>query len=82
MIIATAIIAGSLRGLYDAKYPIWVSIATSWILFIPLAIVLAFVCKLGVIGIMIAASIMQLVSAVVLIKRWLYQMRQLHYYSQ
>ena len=74
----TAIITGSLRGLYDAKYPMWVSIATSWILFIPLAIVLAFICKLGVIGITIAASIMQLVSAVVLIKRWLYQMRRLH----
>ena len=47
---------GILRGMEDVNYPTWVTLIGYWIIALPLAYLLGFVCKLEVVGIWYALS--------------------------
>ncbi len=63
-------ITGSLCGFYDTKYPMWLSIWTSWLISVPLSFVLAYQVHMGVVGIAIASLIAKVVSSILLLNRW------------
>ena len=66
----TMVYTGSLRGLYDTKYAMWVSILTQWVLIFPLTLGLSLWAGLGVIGIAIASVLARIISSVLLHRRW------------
>ncbi len=47
---------GILRGMEDVNYPTWVTLIGYWVIALPLAYLLGFVCKLEVVGIWYALS--------------------------
>ncbi|MDF1653818.1 MAG: MATE family efflux transporter [Coxiellaceae bacterium] len=61
---------GLLRGLYDTKYPMAVSLFTNWAVSLPLAYLFAFTFGFGVIGLAIGGMLARLLSTVVLLFRW------------
>ena len=61
---------GSLRGILDMKFPMYVSILTSWLLTIPLAYLFCFQLNFGLKGITYASIIMMLINSIILLKRW------------
>ena len=68
---------GSLRGMLDVKFPMVLSIVITWGLGVPLAYVLCFSLKQGLIGITVSGIIVMGISAVALYFRWLSKTRSL-----
>jgi len=61
---------GSLRGLYDTKFPMALSFILTWPVGIPLAYFVGFTMHWGLIGMTSAGVLMTLISAAVLWRRW------------
>lgn len=61
---------GSLRGLYDTKFPMQMSFICLWLIGLPLAYVLAFPLHMGIIGLSLAFNVSVAVGAIILYKRW------------
>ena len=74
---ANEIYVGSLRGLYDTKFPMMVLMLLTWVLGIPLAYLFGFVFHWGLIGMTCSGIIGMLISFVVLYLRWKKQCRKL-----
>lgn len=64
------VITGALRGLYDTKFPMYLSMAMHWLFALPLAAILGFGLHLGVIGLVLGGLAGNLLSASVLTWRW------------
>jgi len=64
------VMTGALRGLLDSKFPMFVGLATIWLLGLPLGYFLAFKLNFGLIGMAIGSAIGMFVGAVILIYRW------------
>jgi len=61
---------GSLRGLYDTKYPMYVSLACLWLISVPLAYIFGFTFNWGIIGIAIARGLGTIMLALIISFRW------------
>ena len=68
---------GSLRGILDMKFPMYVSILTSWLLTIPLAYLFCFQLNFGLKGITYASIIMMLINSIILLKRWAHKSKSI-----
>lgn len=64
------VLIGILRGLFDSRYPMFVSLASIWLFGIPLSYLLAFPLQWGVVGIMIGSTIGMLIGMIILLFRW------------
>lgn len=64
------VISGSLRGLFDTKFPMRVGLFVMWCLVIPLGYGFAFYFHLGVIGFRLGGNIGLLVGAMIVYWRW------------
>ncbi len=67
----TDVVVGLLRGLYDTRFPMMVSIVSSWVVMLPLAYVLGIILGYGVIGIALGGAVTRLFAAGILFMRWL-----------
>jgi len=74
---ANEIYVGSLRGLYDTKFPMIVLILLTWFVGIPLAYLFGFIFHWGLIGMTCSGILGMLISFVVLHLRWKQQCRKL-----
>lgn len=63
---------GLLRGTYDTVFPMVMSVLTSWLITLPAAYIFGIFLKLGVIGIVVAASFAEIILAFALWLRWKY----------
>lgn len=72
----TMTLVWSLRGLYDTQFPMWISIAVTWLILIPLAWILGFGFHFGIIGITLAGVVGSIISVVILRIRWCYQLQK------
>ena len=61
---------GSLRGVYDSRYPMILSLTFIWLVALPLGYVLAFHFKMGVIGFSLGNCLAVSIAALVLLWRW------------
>lgn len=64
------IITGALRGLYDNRYPMYVSLIVIWLIGVPLGYVFAFHLHWGVFGTSIGGGIGYAIGAALLMWRW------------
>jgi len=64
------VLSGSLRGLHDSKTPMYVGLVVSWLVALPLGIVLSFPLKMGPIGFAIAFTIALTIGAGILFVRF------------
>ena len=64
------LMSGSLRGLYDTRYPMVVGVIVVWVISVVLGYVLAFPAHLGVYGFAIAQAVAFLLGAVMMWRRW------------
>ena len=71
----TQVLTGSLRGLYDTKFPMKLSMIIGWCIMLPIAAVFGFVFHWGVIGITCAGLINSLIVSTTLWWRWHQQCR-------
>ena len=74
---ANEIYIGSLRGLYDTKFPMIALTVLTWLIGIPMAYLFGFVFHWGLIGITINGIIGMAVGFVILHVRWRQQCRKL-----
>jgi MATE family multidrug resistance protein len=64
------VITGSLRGLHDSKYPMYIGITVMWVIAVPLGILFAFPLHIGPIGFQWSSIIAFLVGALILLLRF------------
>ncbi len=64
------IMTGSLRGLFDTRFPMYVGFIALWLVGIPLAYIFAFILHWGVLGIAVGGTIGMLTGAVIIMYRW------------
>lgn len=64
------VLTGSLRGLFDTRYPMLAGILALWLLGMPLAYTLAFPCHLGVIGITLGSTLGMTIGLILVLLRW------------
>jgi len=64
------VLTGSLRGLFDTRYPMYISLVAIWIIGIPLSYFLGFILKWGIIGIAVGGSCAMLLAALAMLQRW------------
>ncbi|MCH9769686.1 MAG: MATE family efflux transporter, partial [Gammaproteobacteria bacterium] len=69
------LVTGSLRGLYDTKWPMWASVLSVWVLVIPFAYIFGFIFHWGVIGVRSAAIIGIAAGLLLVLWRWRLKMR-------
>lgn len=74
---ANEIFVGSLRGLYDTKFPMIVLVSLTWIIGMPMNYIFAFKLQWGLIGITISSIIGMIVGTLILYARWQYQCKKL-----
>lgn len=70
------IYSGSLRGFYDTRYSMWVSVFILWLICVPLGYFFGFVIDMGVVGIRIGTIIGFMVGGVLLYNRWRQQLNR------
>ena len=63
-------LTGALRGLFDTKYPMIISVVVIWFVGLPLSYVLAFIFHLGLVGIALGNLIGIFLGMVLVIYRW------------
>lgn len=61
---------GILRGLFDTRFPMQMTIITIWIIGMPLSYILAFPLQYGVVGFVIGGAVGMLCGAVMMYYRW------------
>lgn len=64
------VLTGSLRGLLDTKYPMYVGLISLWIVGIPCSYLFAFTFNMGVVGVALGSTCGMLLGAVLLVHRW------------
>lgn len=64
------VLTGSLRGLFDTRYPMFIGLSAIWLIGIPVGYLLAFHYHLGVVGIIIGSTIGMLIGMLFLTYRW------------
>jgi len=64
------ILMGSLRGLYDTKYPMIATLLVTWLVGLPLVYLFGFVFHWGLIGVTFGGIVMNIVGTAVLWVRW------------
>lgn len=66
------VLTGSLRGLFDTRYPMLIGIVVIWLIGIPCSYLLGFHFHLGVTGIGLGSTIGVLIGMAILLHRWKY----------
>lgn len=69
------VISGSLRGLFDTKFPMRVGLLIMWGLVLPLGYWFAFTLHWGVLGFRSGGNIGLLIGALILYRRWVFKTR-------
>jgi MATE family multidrug resistance protein len=64
------VLTGSLRGIFDTKYPMLIGFIAIWIIGLPLGYFLAFYTRLGAPGIVIGSTFGIFLGMILLINRW------------
>jgi MATE family multidrug resistance protein len=64
------IVTGSLRGLFDTRFPMIIGLLAIWFVGIPLSYALGFHWQFGVIGIVVGSAFGMLTGALILLYRW------------
>lgn len=64
------VLTGALRGMFDTRFPMLVSLVVIWLVGIPLGYFLAFIFRLGIMGIPIGSACGMLLGAMLLFYRW------------
>lgn len=64
------VLTGSLRGLFDTRFPMYVGLGCIWLVGIPSSYLLAFHFNTGVIGLLSGAVIGMFVGMIILLYRW------------
>lgn len=64
------ILIGILRGLFDTRFPMYMSLLTIWIVGMPLSYILAFPLNFGAIGFVIGGMLGMLSGAIIMLYRW------------
>lgn len=64
------VLTGSLRGLFDTRFPMFVGLTVIWLIGIPLGYLLAFPLHLGVVGISIGVTAGMMIGMIILLYRW------------
>lgn len=64
------VMTGALRGLFDTRYPMWVSVFALWGVSIPASYLLAFILSWGFVGIAIGMALGILVGMLAVLWRW------------
>jgi len=64
------IVMGALRGVYDSRYPMMISLIFMWLISLPLGSVLAFHFHMGVIGFALGNWIAIAIATLILLWRW------------
>lgn len=64
------ILIGILRGLFDTRFPMYMSLITIWLVGMPLSYILAFPLHLGAVGFVIGGMLGMFGGATVMIYRW------------
>lgn len=64
------VLTGSLRGLLDTKYPMFVGLSLLWLVGIPLSYLFAFHLHFGVIGIAMGSAVSMTIGTIILLRRW------------
>lgn len=64
------VLTGSLRGLFDTQFPMYIGLIVIWVIGIPLGYLLAFHYSLGVTGIVIGSSVGMCLGMIILFYRW------------
>jgi MATE family multidrug resistance protein len=67
-----------LRGLKDAKGPMWLAAASYWLVGFPLAVVLGFTFRMGGLGVWIGLAVSLAVAALVMVLRFIHMSRRFH----
>lgn len=67
---ALEILLGSLRGMYDTKFPMYVSIGITWLIGIPLAYIFGFIFHWGLIGITLSGIVSMVLATSAVYWRW------------
>lgn len=61
---------GALRGVYDSRYPMYLSLIFTWLIGLPAGYYFAFQCHLGVIGFAISNLVGVDIAVIILVWRW------------
>lgn len=64
------VLIGILRGLFDTRFPMYMSLLTIWVIGVPLSYLLAFPLQFGAIGFVIGGMLGMLIGATIMIYRW------------
>jgi len=64
------VLIGILRGLFDTRFPMYMSLLTIWVIGMPLSYLLAFPLHLGAVGFVIGGMLGMLGGATVMVYRW------------
>ncbi|HSW68644.1 MAG TPA: MATE family efflux transporter [Gammaproteobacteria bacterium] len=64
------ILIGILRGLFDTRFPMYISLLTIWIIGMPLSYILAFPLNFGAIGFVIGGMLGMFGGTIVMLYRW------------
>jgi len=64
------VLIGILRGLFDTRFPMYMSLLTIWVVGMPLSYILAFPLHFGAIGFVIGGMLGMLGGVTVMIYRW------------
>lgn len=64
------ILIGILRGLFDTRFPMYMSLLTVWVIGMPLSYILAFPLHFGIVGFVIGGMLGMLGGAIVMTYRW------------
>lgn len=68
---------GLLRGLFDTRFSMYMSLLTVWIIGIPLSYLLAFTLHFGVVGFVFGTLISLVIDSMIMGSRWWYMSRKL-----
>ncbi len=71
------LLSGSLRGLYDTRFPMLIGILVVWVIGVAMGYLLAFKAGLGVYGFSCAQAVAFLIGALAMWRRWRWQVRAL-----
>lgn len=72
------LMSGSLRGLYDTRFPMIIGIIVVWVFGVAMGYLLAFKAHLGIYGFSVAQAIAFAIGAVMMWWRWRWQMKALY----
>lgn len=66
------VLIGTLRGLFDTRFPMYMSLTTIWLIGMPISYLLAFTCHFGVVGYVLGGMVGMIIGVIIMLLRWRY----------